>query len=68
MTYTLYTKPSCALCPTARQYLVKKQVPFIEISLDTPEAVQSFKERYPTVRSVPVLFDPNGTQILSWHQ
>lgn len=64
--YQLITKPSCPRCPIARRWLLKNEMPYEELVLDTPEAIAAFKEAYPTIKSVPVIFNPDGTLFLSW--
>lgn len=66
MNWTLVTKPSCPNCPIARNYLRLNNIPFEELSLDTPELITEFKAQYPTVRTVPTIIRPDGSLYLSW--
>ena len=63
MTITMYSKLSCPNCDKARTFLAQKGIKFIEIKISehplddlTPWIkLDTFKEKYPTVRSVPLI-------------
>lgn len=63
--YTIYSKPNCPNCISAKQLLESKQLPFQVFELDigqdkkadvTYYTVQQLKERVPTAQSVPQIF------------
>ena len=62
----LVTKPGCKNCPVARNYLKTEGIPFVELSLDTPEKIEAFTAQNPTIRSVPVVLYPDGVEYDGW--
>ena len=63
---TIYSKPSCTFCDQAKALLVSKGIEFTELILDigqeqdphkTYVPVASLKERVPTARTVPQIFN-----------
>jgi glutaredoxin len=67
MTYTLYTKSNCLFCTVEKKSLIKDGEQFVEVSLDDPVALASFKARYPDQKSVPFLTDDEGNRVIRKH-
>ena len=63
---TIYSKTHCSACEAAKAFYARLGTPFTVVTLDTPEAVQAFKERFPTVRSVPYVLDGAGVERTDW--
>ena len=63
---TIYSKPSCTICDQAKALLESKGIEFSELILDVGQAqdpaktyvpVTTLKDRVPTARTVPQIFD-----------
>lgn len=64
--HTIYTKSNCRYCEIAKQWLKTNEVLFQEQSLDDLTIRELFKQAYPMHRSVPVVMDENGVEVVSW--
>lgn len=69
--FTVYTKPSCAQCDMAKNFLKSKGHTYKEVELDVGqpkvagkvyEDVTTFRTSYPEVKSAPQIF-VNGQRI-----
>ena len=63
--YTIYSKPSCPQCVSAKALLASKHLPYQELVLDVGQdkvegvtyyTVQELKAKVPTAQSVPQIF------------
>lgn len=52
----VYSKPDCPHCVTAKNILKANEVEFDEIIIGSDISLDEFKEKNPTVRSVPAIF------------
>ena len=67
MHFVIYTKSNCPQCVIAKKWLAQDPADEIqEVSLDDPEIRALFKEAYPDVRSVPIVFDEAGNIVVAW--
>jgi glutaredoxin 3 len=66
---TIYSKPSCTFCDQAKALLESKGIEFSELILDVGQEqdpaktyvpVASLKERVPTARTVPQIFNDDA--------
>jgi glutaredoxin 3 len=53
--YEIYTKPSCSYCVAAKKLLESKGEQYIEIQVGKDIDVDQVKQKFPGVRSVPVI-------------
>jgi glutaredoxin len=51
----VYSKPNCPGCDTLKAKLKAEGVEFVEIELGKDMSIEAFKEKFPTVRSVPYM-------------
>ena len=49
----VYTKDNCPACVQLKARLTSEGVDFVEVHLGKDMSIESFKEKFPTVRSVP---------------
>ncbi len=56
----IYTKPNCPNCDIAKAKALLGGHSYIEINLNTPEALAEFKAQYPSVRAVPYVLSDSG--------
>ena len=49
----VYSKPNCPACDTLKAKLKAEGVDYEEILLGRDMSIEAFKEKFPTVRSVP---------------
>jgi glutaredoxin len=49
----VYSKPNCPGCDTLKAKLRAEGVDYVEIMLGKDMTIEAFKEKFPTVRSVP---------------
>lgn len=61
--YSVFSTPGCVQCRAAKALLKGKEIAYNEFLLDTPDQIESFKERYPGVRSMPLVLDDKGDVI-----
>jgi glutaredoxin len=61
---TVYSKPQCPQCVTAKNLLNSKNISFLEVEVDygqqtTKSTIQrsAFMDKYPSVRSLPHIVD-----------
>lgn len=64
--HTIFTKSNCRYCTTAKSWLKSNNILFQEQSLDDPEIKELFKQAYPDIRSVPVVFDEQDNLTIAW--
>jgi len=57
MALIVYSKPNCPGCVTLKDKLKAEGTPFTEVVLGKDITIDEFKERFPTVRSVPFVVD-----------
>jgi glutaredoxin len=53
----VYTKDNCPACVQLKTKLASEGVDFVEVHLDLDMTIEAFKEKFPTVRSVPHVVD-----------
>jgi glutaredoxin len=53
--YTLYTKDNCLYCTKAKNLLTNKRLPFHVIEIGKDMEVETVREMFPDVRTVPVI-------------
>jgi glutaredoxin len=53
MTIVVYTKDNCPACVQLKARLVSEGTSFVEVHLGKDMTIEAFKEKFPTVRSVP---------------
>lgn len=53
MKIIVYTKPNCPACVQLKARLVSEGTSFVEVHLGKDMTIEAFKEKFPTVRSVP---------------
>jgi glutaredoxin len=53
----LYSKPNCPACVQLKAKLTSEGVDFVEVHLGTDITIEAFKDKFPTVRSVPHVVD-----------
>ena len=53
MTLVVYTKDNCPACVQLKARLVSEGTSFVEVHLGKDMTIEAFKEKFPTVRSVP---------------
>lgn len=53
--YEVYSKPGCSHCVAAKKLLESKGQPYFEIQVGKDITVEQVKEKFPGVRSVPVI-------------
>lgn len=53
--YEIYTKPGCSHCVAAKNLLESRGQSYIEIMVGRDITVEQVKEKFPGVRSVPVV-------------
>jgi glutaredoxin len=51
----VYSKPNCPGCDTLKAKLKAEGVDYVEIVLGKDISIEAFKEKFPTVRSVPFM-------------
>lgn len=51
----VYSKPNCPGCDTLKAKLKAEGVDYVEIELGKDMSIEAFKEKFPTVRSVPYM-------------
>ncbi len=49
----VYTKDNCPACVQLKTRLVSEGISFVEVHLGRDMTIEAFKEKFPTVRSVP---------------
>lgn len=49
----VYTKDNCLACVQLKTKLTSEGVDFVEVHLGKDMTIEAFKEKFPTVRSVP---------------
>lgn len=73
--YVVYWKQNCPNCVKAKDLLKSKGIPFSSVEIVTEEKdeqnhelihIDVFKELYPTVRTVPVIFDNETNEIFTY--
>ena len=52
---TIYTKPNCSYCVSAKEYMKQKNIPFNELKLDQDFTRESLKAKYPQAITYPVV-------------
>lgn len=52
----LYSKPNCGWCDSAKTLLGNRNLLYNEIQIGRDISREDFMERFPTVRSVPLIF------------
>jgi len=53
----VYTKDNCPACVQLKTKLASDGVDFVEVNLGRDMTIEAFKEKFPTVRSVPHVVD-----------
>lgn len=53
----VYSKPNCPGCVKLKSELKAEGVEFVEIELGKDMTIEAFKDKFPTVRSVPHVVD-----------
>ena len=53
----VYTKDNCPACVQLKTKLTSEGVDFVEVHLGLDMTIEAFKEKFPTVRSVPHVVD-----------
>jgi glutaredoxin len=53
----VYTKDNCPACVQLKTKLASEGVDFVEVHLGSDMTIEAFKEKFPTVRSVPHVVD-----------
>jgi glutaredoxin len=53
MALVVYTKDNCPACVQLKARLVSEGTSFVEVHLGRDMTIEDFKEKFPTVRSVP---------------
>jgi len=53
MALVVYTKDACPACVQLKARLVSEGTSFVEVHLGKDMTIEAFKEKFPTVRSVP---------------
>jgi len=57
----VYSKPNCPGCVKLKSKLKAEGVEFVEIELGKDMTIEAFKEKFPTVRSVPhMIYSKDG--------
>lgn len=51
----VYTKDDCPACVQLKTKLTSEGVDFVEVHLGKDITIEAFKEKFPTVRSVPYM-------------
>ncbi len=49
----IFTGPSCAYCAAAKALLQEKGLSFTERNISDPQVAAEFRQRFPSVRSIP---------------
>jgi glutaredoxin len=57
MALVVYTKDNCPACVQLKAKLVSEGTSFVEVHLGRDMTIEAFKEKFPTVRSVPYMVD-----------
>jgi glutaredoxin len=55
MALVVYTKDNCPACVQLKAKLVSEGTSFVEVHLGRDMTIEAFKEKFPTVRSVPYM-------------
>lgn len=55
MTLVVYSKDNCPACVQLKARLVSEGTSFVEVHLGRDMTIEAFKEKFPTVRSVPYM-------------
>lgn len=58
--FVIYTKSNCAHCVNAKKLMEVKGYDYSEIVIGEDITMEEFKERYPDVRTVPLIFSKDG--------
>lgn len=58
--FIIYTKEACVHCVNAKKLMELKGYDYSEIIIGADITMEEFKERYPDVRSVPLIFSNKG--------
>ena len=53
--YTLYTKPNCPFCYTAKKLLISKKQLYTIVEIGKDLSREDFVSKYPDVKSVPYI-------------
>lgn len=53
----VYTKDNCPACVQLKTKLTSEGVDFVEVHLGKDMTIEAFKDKFPTVRSVPHVVD-----------
>ena len=53
----VYSKPNCPGCDTLKAKFKAEGVDYVEIMLGKDMTIEAFKDKFPTVRSVPHVVD-----------
>jgi glutaredoxin len=61
MTLVVYTKDNCPACVLLKARLVSEGESFVEVHLGKDMTIEAFKEKFPTVRSVPHMENRNDS-------
>lgn len=56
MNIVIYTTSTCPYCVAAKQWLTANNYDFNEVSLNDPQLRAEFKEKNPTLKTVPQIF------------
>jgi|TARA_B100000282_G_scaffold293152_1_gene268003 glutaredoxin 3 len=59
MKATVYTKPMCGYCISAKNLLKSKGIEYEERYLDNPQVIREFVEQHPTKRTMPQIWIDN---------
>lgn len=57
MMFQVYTQPGCKWCTLAKDMLISRQIPFIDIILGTDMKPSEFKNKFPGVTTLPLILD-----------
>ena len=64
--FTIYTKPNCNYCVKAKDLLIMKGEPFLEIDIsENTDARERLKSR--GFKTVPQIFYPDGEHLGNYH-
>lgn len=61
--YTVYSKPDCPFCTSAKTLLEIRGIPYEEKQLGRDLSADEFKSIYPWARTVPQIFDDENNLI-----